>query len=296
VIVVDSGEDRLSAVDISLFNNLHIHNISSERSVCIQRNVGINLARSPWIFLCDDDMEPPADYLLKLVEHLKLHPETNAVSGLILQKESDKWTGSYPIHSGMLLLWKYFFQLSIWGPVEIKRSGFIIKRIRKYYSNKGNHLSKAGWPVITNFTGDYFNTPVYGLGASLIKKECLLNSPFDEVLDRHGIGDNYGVAVKFPNQIHVLNNAFVYHHQEIINRLQNRIVYFRRALALDYFRQTIPALKSIKKRWLLWSLTGNFFFYIFTVQLFMIQPALKAILKIMLNKNPYVKAALMHKK
>src|SRR5687768_17940800 len=63
----------------------------------------------------------------------------------------------------------------IWG--EIKCS----KKFSRYYQQKGNHISKAGWPVLTNFTGEYFTTPVYSLGAALVKKQWLLHSPFDEV-------------------------------------------------------------------------------------------------------------------
>jgi hypothetical protein len=63
---------------------------------------------------------------------------------------------------------------------------------------KGNHISKAGWPVISDFSGDYFKTPLYSLGASLVRRDWLLRSPFDEVLDRHGIGEHYGVIAGFP--------------------------------------------------------------------------------------------------
>jgi glycosyltransferase involved in cell wall biosynthesis len=296
VIVVDSGEDRLLSPEIACFNKLHIQYVASEKSVCVQRNIGISLASSPWIFICDDDIEVPADYLAKLTGHIQSHPQAGAVSGLILQKESGSWTGNYPVQSNRLLLWKFIFQLSIWGRLQAAGNGSIMRRIKQYYDEKSNHLSKAGWPVITNFSGDYFTTPVYGLGASLVKKEWLNNSPFDEVLDRHGIGDNYGVAAKFPGQIHVVNNAFVYHHQDETNRLQHKLVYYRRALALDYFSQTIPSLKLVKKRWLLWSLTGNLFFFIFSKQFFMIKPALKTIAMVLCKKNPYLKAATNRKR
>ena len=296
VIVVDSGEERLLPSEIACFDNLHLQYIASEKSVCIQRNTGIKLAKAPWIFICDDDIEVPADYLTKLTHHIQSHPEAGAVSGLVLQKENGSWTHHYPIQSNRLLLWKFIFKLSIWGPLQNAGDGVIMRRIKKHYARKSNHISKAGWPVITNFSGDYFTTHVYGLGASLIKKEWLTNSPFDEVLDKHGIGDNFGVAAKFPSQIHVVNNAFVYHHQEKTNRLQHKLVYYRRTLALDYFRQTIPALKHVKKRWLLWSLTGNFLLFTFSKQFFMLKPALKTIVLILCEKNPYLKASTNGKK
>src|SRR5882757_9167981 len=69
VIIVDSGDDKLLPGDYSVFDNLTIQYILSEKSVCIQRNIGIKRTRSPWIFLCDDDIEMPVDYLQSLVRH-----------------------------------------------------------------------------------------------------------------------------------------------------------------------------------------------------------------------------------
>jgi glycosyltransferase involved in cell wall biosynthesis len=48
---------------------LPIQYILSEKSVCIQRNIGIRKAETPWVFLCDDDVEVPPDYLQQLVAH-----------------------------------------------------------------------------------------------------------------------------------------------------------------------------------------------------------------------------------
>jgi hypothetical protein len=94
----------------------------------------------------------------------------------------------------------------------------------------------------------------------------------------------------------VINNAFVYHRQEKTNRLQNKIAYYRRILALDYFRRTIPALRFIKKRWLIWSLTGNFLLSVIKRNFFLLYPTVKAILKITFNSNDYLRAARQNKK
>lgn len=297
-IIVDSGEEKLLAEDLFIFKNLQIQYLSSEKSVCIQRNIGINKASSSWVFLCDDDIEVPPDYLQKLTGHISGHPESGAVSGLVLQKEKDEWTSQYIEKSAKSLLWKHFFQLGIWGTITCLESNFIIKKINSYYKKKGNHLSKAGWPVLTDFSGKYFTTPVYGLGASLIKKEWLVNSPYDEVLDMHGIGDHYGVAVGFPAPgIHIVTDTFVYHHCEQINRLQAPLQYYRRMLALDYFikikKQSIP---HVKKAVLLWSLLGNFIFFLFTKNKLMIKPAFKTFWRITFKKNPYIQGASSNKK
>src|SRR5882762_9095293 len=89
VIIVDSGDEKLSPEEYGTFSRLPIRYIRSEKSVCIQRNTGIRIASSPWIFLCDDDIEIPPDYLQKLVDHIAVRQETGALSGLFLQKENN---------------------------------------------------------------------------------------------------------------------------------------------------------------------------------------------------------------
>jgi len=286
VIVVDSGEDRIGEDEYEIFENLPVIYLNSEKSVCIQRNKGIALAKCEWIFLCDDDIEVPNDYIKKIAEHVNDHSDTVAVSGLVLQKEKGDWVSQYPIKSVNDLLWKYIFKLSIWGEIKCKQN-FLSNNVKRYYEKKGNHISKAGWPIIADFSGEYFSVPIYGLGASVIKKDWLIKFPFDEVLDTHGIGDNYGLAINFPaNTLHILNNACAYHHQESINRLQKSLQYYRRVIALDYFRRANKNLKIVKKRWLLWSLVGNLVSFIFALDASMIKVGYKSVIKILFDQNP----------
>ena len=296
VIIVDSGETVLEPSKYASFSKLSIVYLTSEKSVCIQRNLGIRKAQSEWIFLCDDDIEVPADYLQKIAEHIDHHPEAGAVSGLVLQKEGDQWRSSYPIQSASQLMWKFVFQQSIWGEIQCKRKNIFTDKVTSFYERRGNHISKAGWPVITNLSGDYFLCPIYGLGASVIKKEWLMKSLYAEVLDRHGIGDNYGVAINFPGKIHVLTKAFVYHHRESLNRLHRPLQFYRRVLALDFFARKNKNLPFVKKTWLLWSLAGNLLESIYVRDRMMIRPILKVIWKIISGNNPYYKAAIENKK
>jgi len=297
VIIVDSGEDRLTPADIAPFADLPLHYLSSEKSVCIQRNKGIQMARGEWIFLCDDDIEVPKDYLSRIATHAEQHPEAGAISGLVMQWVEGKWNANYSIHSPRALVWSYIFQLSIWGEINCGDRNPFIRKITAYYHQKGNHITRAGWPVVTNFSGEYFSTPVYGLGASVVKREWLLHSPYEEVLDRHGMGDNYGVNVGFPAAgVHVLNQAFVYHHREPENRLQRPLQYYRRMLALHYFIKTKDRLKPVKKYWLLWSITGNLLTFISMRDGSMVRTALKTFWRIAMEKNPYYRAAKTNQK
>jgi glycosyltransferase involved in cell wall biosynthesis len=291
VLIVDSSDQPAPPEKYAAFSRLSIRCIYSEKSVCIQRNLGIREARGSYIFLCDDDMELSPTYLQQLEDHINAHPEAGAVSGLVLQKESGVWQGSYPVRSTRELIRKFVFQLSIWGEIECG-GGMVLRKIKDYYRRKGNHISKAGWPVITSFSGDYFISPVYGLGASLIKKEWLLVSPYEEALDRNGIGDNYGVAMGFPVPgIHVLTNAFVYHHQDTANRPNQPLLYLRRVLALDYFIRSKKALHHVKKRWLLWSLTGNLLMALTARNKSMIRSTFTSLRTVAFGQNPYELAA-----
>jgi glycosyltransferase involved in cell wall biosynthesis len=292
LIIVDSGDERFQKEDLETFLCLNIQYLQCERSVCIQRNKAIQKASASWIFLCDDDLEVPPEYLKEITDHIKLHPNVGAVSGLVLQNEGEKWDEQYPIVSAARLIWNFIFQLSIWGEVKCKDGNPIISKIKLFYKRKGNHISKAGWPVLTDFSGDYFKTPIYGLGASVVKREWLLKSPYDEVLDAHGIGDNYGVAVGFPSEgIHVLKTAFVYHHRETVNRPLDSARYLKRILALDYFVRTRTELKYVHTTWFVWSLVGNLIQNIMLGKKENVKAIAKSIIAVVLNRNPYLLAA-----
>lgn len=293
VIVVDSGDEGLRDEHINSFSSIRIVYVkTTERSVCMQRNYGIHCAQSPWIFLCDDDLEVPDDYLRKIAMHINSHPEAGAVTGLVLQNngKNGAWTHQYPVTSALDLCLRFLFQASVWGNIEVPQSNFVIRCVTSYYRKKGNHMSKAGWPVCTDFEGDFVKTPFYGLGASVVKKEWLINSPFDEVLDPNGIGDNYGVAAGFPPEgIHILTNAFVYHYRSPENRLHRVQSYYRRILALDYFLKTKSALKHVNGFWFLWSLIGNMTLLISPKSLQMAKVSAKLFFQILSGNNPYCK-------
>lgn len=292
VIIVDSGNEYLQSNELFVFEKLNIRYLFSAPSVCIQRNIGIRSAIADWVFLCDDDIEVMKDYVEKISKYISFDPYVGAVSGLVMQKEMNRWVAAYPINSAKELFIKYVFSLSIWGEINVKTKNFFIRKIIAHYKKKGNHIAKSGWPVITDFGAESFVVPVFGLGASIIRKAWLLHSPYDETLDRYGIGDNYGVAAGFPvNEIHILNGAFVYHHQEAANRQNNALRYYRRVLALDYFMKTKPSLSFTKRYRLLWSLSGNFFLYFLAANRPMSKATFKALKVIAFGKNPYCKAS-----
>lgn len=260
VIIVDASEHPLQPADYAGLAGLAIRCLYTRPAVCAQRNAGIAAASGEWIFVCDDDMEVPPDYLSILCGYAAEHPEVAALSGLVLQQEAGQWVDMYPLVSRKALWLKYIFGLGIWGVVHCK-SGWGSSYLQQYYARKGNHIAASGWPVLTDFSGAAFVTPVWGLGASLIQKEWLLRSPYDETLDQHGIGDNYGVSIGLPG-IHVVQAAFVYHHHAPAQRLEAPVQYYNRVMALDHFIRTRPELRAVSRLAFTWSLLGNFFVFL----------------------------------
>jgi glycosyltransferase involved in cell wall biosynthesis len=263
VLIVDSSDDKLRPDDYADFASAPVHYIESARkSVCVQRNVGIQRARGDWVFLCDDDIEVPPDYVAKLAEHVRAHPEAGAVSGLCFEKNEAGWKSEFPAPSARGLLWRYLFQLGVWG--EIQPGGPLMDWIAARYRRRGNHISRAGFPVLVDFSGPYFRTPIYALGASIVRRDWLLDSPFDEHLDPHGMGDNYGVAIGFPPEgIHVVTGASVRHHREPAHRLDDAEAYAGRLMALHYFIRSHAELTrmNVQERFFLWSLLGQIVFH-----------------------------------
>jgi glycosyltransferase involved in cell wall biosynthesis len=289
IIIADSSDERQDVVEMRAVIDVPLTHHHMEAGVCLQRNAGIRLAGSEWVMLCDDDIEVPAEYLPALAAALQADPSVGAISGLVLQHEAGGWVSSYPVSSRKELLLKYIFGLGIWGEIRCDARRWPFSAISRLYLAKGNHLSTAGWPVLTALEAPYFDAPVYGLGAAVIRRDWLLAAPYDEVLDAHGIGDNFSVVQRLPGRsVRVLTEAFVYHHQEQENRLQQATTYYRRALALDYYRRTLPGLASVRRSRMLWSLFGNFVIYSIQRNAVMRVAAWKTLWRLIFRPNPYV--------
>jgi hypothetical protein len=151
-------------------------------------------------------------------------------------------------------------------------------------------MTIAGWPVITQLDKPYFTTQTYSLGSSITKRTWLIESPYDEVLDPSGIGDNYGVTLGFMNGqgMYVTHSTYSHNYRAKDNRLEASTAYFRRILALHYYLMTRKGFTANNRRWFVWSLLGNVLLSVGKLKFHLVKANVKAIVLILMNKNPYV--------
>jgi glycosyltransferase involved in cell wall biosynthesis len=290
VLIVDSSDDKFELQKIKHdFAHCPIEWFDSPASVCLQRNIGIENSAGDWIFLCDDDIELPPNYIETLATYVQSQTACGAVAGRLMQLENGKWVDQYPVRSFPELCWRFIFQLGIWGNTDNIRTHSILQYgvnwISRFYKRRGNGLSLAGWPLVTQWNDHVFETRIYSLGANLVRKEWLIGA-YDEVLDRHGIGDNYGAALKFPGNIHVVNSTVAYHHRAEENRGDRNIVYYRRLLALHYFitryQKGLPTILFF-----FWSLLGSSLMSLFKRDFVLFKIHMKVIRLTVGSQNPY---------
>jgi glycosyltransferase involved in cell wall biosynthesis len=118
ILIVDSSDDCSYHAEItSAFSTMPLKFLISKPSVCVQRNVGIKAALYDWVLLLDDDIEIENNYLKSLSEYIQKNPACGAVAGRLLQKEGAVWVDQYPPDSVSGLIFKFLFQLPVWGDV-----------------------------------------------------------------------------------------------------------------------------------------------------------------------------------
>lgn len=264
VIVVDASDNPENPAHLAAaYPLLRIRYFPSRPNLPAQRNLGIQQARGSHVFISDDDIEPPAHYLATLIAYLEHHPACGCVTGFIQDPEgAGIYRGEFPVPTVREVLLAFLFQRSLGGRVDaVAESGVlapVLAFAKRWFRRRGNSWSLAGWPLITQVDGSVVRTGVYYLGASVVRKDWLLASPYDENLGPHGIGDNYGVATGLPKEraIEILVTLPVTHHRDPRNRLSPEDAYYRRVMALNYFLATKRLRPKASRAFLLWSLAG----------------------------------------
>ncbi len=298
VIVVDSSDVPRTQEELAgAHPALILQQLTSSPSVCRQRNLGIRHATGDYVFICDDDMEVPSDYISRIADHLSRHPDAGAVSGIVVEPDRDGGDRfQFPITSLGTLALKFVFQLPIWGNVDNVATGFLgmlpYAFLKRFYARRGNDISWAGWPVLTDFREPVFRTRIWGLGATIIRRSWLGDAPYDERLDQFGIGDNYDVSLQLPGRrpIAVLTDAVIYHHKIHDNRLPSTLAFFRRTLALHYFLVKHRRFTRVHRMWFCWSLIGKYWEARRSGDRDKAKAAMEILRLVLRGKNPYVLA------
>lgn len=287
IIIVDSSDCPLEVKELTVQNSVQI--IHSKPSVCLQKNIGIEKSTSDYIFLCDDDIEVSDNYCKELANFLDTHKKETIASGLLLENDHGNWTYCEMPLSLIGLVTASIFGFSVGfdaNSTELN-SGFWAKRIIRHYKCKGNVIAKSGWPIIVNFGGDNFQTPIYGLGASVIRTKALKKVRFDEVFFAHGIGDNYDLAIGLNAEVNVLKEAKAYHHRETTNRMPNKKAYSYRIHALHYILKKHRRFNNVNLLYFCWSLIGKSLVFLSKGKFKSVYYNLEVMLRILCNRPLY---------
>jgi glycosyltransferase involved in cell wall biosynthesis len=268
IIIVESNEVKLTKNEIpEPPNDLSIIIERTQPSVCTQRNIGIKISTGKYILLCDDDIEISKNYISELANYLNKQNEVDIVSGIILEKNKDEqWVYHQNRILPLKLFFRYLFGLSVWSPVNKNiYPQWYLKSIVNYYVKLDNNITRAGWPVVSNFENDVIVTRIYGLGISMVRAKKLKKNPFDPAFVHDGIGDNYDLALRInkSKKIHVLKSVEAYHHKEIRNRMSNINSFFYRCEALNYILHKREQSFLRKNRFsFFWSMIGNTIYFL----------------------------------
>jgi glycosyltransferase involved in cell wall biosynthesis len=261
IVIAGSSETEIAKAIQTI--KLPIEVIISEPSVCKQRNIGIEKAVTRYILLCDDDIVLPENYIKTLVSYHYSNPETRITTGEELRLQPDKnWRPYTDQNSFLRLYYHYIFGLPVWDDLSYSAStkSFWQKYILNLYQKKGNGITNAGWPLLTNRSSSVFKTRIYSLQAALIPRDFLQKNLFDENLEQYGIGDNYDVGLRIntnKDQIHVLTTIPYKHYKESSNRLEPSQAYYYRTKTLYQCLKKLSVFNSKNIWYFRWSLFGN---------------------------------------
>jgi len=295
VIIADASTVPMKQKDMK---GLPVRYLNLPPSLAAQRNAAIAVASGEYILFCDDDIEIPPNYAETLLTYLKYHPDDPLATGMVIERWPDGSIGAFPPASPARILWNFIFKLSIWADLDRSQSSFFgsiaVQIVRSFLRGSRNGTSSAGWPRLTAVREPSFHCSVYGLGAAMLRREMVPNPPFDEILDESGIGDHYGLAMRFPGEtpIAVLPGITAHHHRSQTGRMPAPLSAFRRILALDYFRQARSTHPRRDRAALLWSLLGQLIPAVVLMKKEQMMAIGRAGLLIASDSNPYARARL----
>ena len=278
VSIVYAGNEEKYLKKIVQKYQLNIELFFSTPSLCKQRNIGIKNSEAPYIFLCDDDIELPKNYLEGLFSFLEKNIDFNIATGEEYRQDKEKkWHASVSQINHFQLWYNYLFGLSIYSDLRAPyyQTNFMSKYISRKIIQKGNSISVAGWPRICKFDSPVMKSTIYGLGASMIRSNLLRQNLYNEKLPQHGIGDNYEVALNI-NQRHqkigILREYPFKHYKAPSNRVSEPRAYEQRVKELKRVIVTSEYFNVTNRFYFTWSLIGNSLYFLLKgkIQLFFV--------------------------
>ncbi len=263
VYIIAAGVSQAELASVIQYDTLSITIIITEPSVCHQRNIGIRKVKTPYTLLCDDDIVLPKNYLETLLSYYNTNAAVRIATGEELRRNSNQcWQPFLDKISPLRLLYHYCFGLSVWDDLNTHKSTnfYLTKWVIKRYKDKGNGITKAGWPLLTHRTSSVFKTRIYSLQAALIPTTVLQQNLFDEGLGQYGIGDNYDVSLRIngvTHDIHVLTKIPYRHYKDPTNRMDHSKAYYLRTMALYNCMNKLSVFNQKNKWYFRWALFGN---------------------------------------
>lgn len=286
IIIVDSSDFPLNLGQLDIHSKtLDVQIYHTNPSVCYQRNFGIEKSISKFILLLDDDIELSENYIESLLFLLENNPNETICSGLILEEKNGQWTYCEEQKSNLGLLLSYIFGLSVGLDLRARTwpKSYLFQSIQKTFMRNGNSISKAGWPIVIDFSEPDFTTPIYGLGASIIRAEKLKEVNYDTAFYENGIGDNYDLIMSLQSNVRIVTNAKAFHYRETSNRLSPERSYYYRIAALHYIQCKHSKFTVVNLGYLIWSLIGNSIYFIAKGKIKMLGYNLEVITRIIFN-------------
>ena len=290
IIIVDSSDMPLDAnhFDANL-KSLEIQIYHTQPSVCFQRNLGIEKSTSDYILLLDDDIELSENYIEILLNHLEINKTETVCSGLILENRNGAWTYCEEKKSLLGIYMAAVFGLSVgFDCYESTLSNhFLNKFIIDHFKSNGNSLSRAGWPIMIDFRAPFFETPIYSLGAAIIRTKELKKVEFDTAFYENGVGENYDLLMSLGQKVSIISSAKAFHHKEKSNRLGAEQSYYYRIAALHYILLKHKRFTLINLLYLIWSLVGNSILFLGQGKIKKLRYNFEVILRIICNSPLY---------
>lgn len=235
-IIIVHGEKNLETRNISLKwnrNRLNIIYRSAPRSLVIQRNMGIDIAKGEIICFLDDDVVLEQDYFRSILETYKADSTLGGVQGTITNNKKTSFIKR--------VFYKLFLLDNMHGNGKLKKSG----------------LPSFHRPVSTSVGVKVFNGCLMSF-----RSDVLTNNKFDLFFEKNWWGDDYENSYNIAKKHTLLQipNARLFHYGNTSFKKSTKLEYMR-GKNLRYIRNKHGLCKGLNRLFCFWSDMGQLVHY-----------------------------------